>query len=154
MKAAVRPYSRKHNRRGSAYVLFLMTAMMVTLIGMSAMWVTRVQRRSAQTAEGSAQARYYARSAVEMGFLMMNQDPAWRANLGTGDWFTEISIGTGTMSLKATLLDQGDSDPDNDSLVMTATGVEGEAIHKVQVTVNADRSGLVVEPGTWMRAGN
>ena len=148
------PSCRDRHRRGSAYVLFLTTAMMVTLIGMSALMVIRVQRRSAQSAEGSTLACQHAQSAIEMGFVMINQDPAWRTNLGSGAWITDQSIGTGTMSLNATLQDQGDSDPDNDSVVLIGTGVEGQAIHKMQVTADADSGGMVVVPGSWMRNAN
>ena len=131
-----------------------MTAMMVTLIGMSALQVIRVQRRSAQSAKGSTQARYYAQSAIEMGFVMINQDPAWRTNLGSGAWIADEPIGDGTMSLNATIQDQGDADPDNDVVVLIGTGVEGQAIHKMQVTANAYSGGMVVEPGSWMRNAN
>jgi Tfp pilus assembly protein PilX len=131
-----------------------MTAMMVTLIGMSALQVIRVQRRSARSGARSTQAHYNAQSAIEMGFVMITQDPAWRTNLGSGDWFTDKSIGTGTMSLNATIQDQSDSDPDNDLVVLIGTGVEGQATHKMQVIAHADRGGMLVEPGSWMRNAN
>ena len=142
------------HHRGSAYVLFLMTAMIVTLIGMSALTAVRVQRRSAQSAEGSILACQHAQSAIEMGFIMINQDPAWRTKLGSGAWITDETIGDGTMSLNATFQDQSDSDPDNDVVVLVGTGVEGLAIHKMQVTANAQSGGMAVEPGSWVRIAN
>ncbi len=154
MKQPMPPNHSKPHHRGSAYVLFLITAMIVTLIGMSAVLAIRIQRRIAQTTQGIIQARHHAQSAIELGFAMINQDPDWRTNLGTGPWITDQSMGSGTISLDATLLDQGDADPDNDSVILIGTGVQDQAIHKTQVTANAKDGGMIIEYGSWMRNAN
>ncbi len=146
--------SHRHRRRGSSYVLFMGTAMVVTIIGLSALMMVRVQRRSAEASNDLAAARFYAQSAIEHGFAMFNQDADWRTNLGSGFWITDQGINGGTFSLEVTFIDDGDGKPDNDDVVLTGTGVHGPATHKMQVTLIAQSGGVVLAAGSWQRTIN
>ena len=146
--------SRKHRyrRRGSSYVFFMGTAMIVTIIGLSALMAVRIQRRGAEGSNDLAAARFYAQSAIEHGFAMINEKPDWRTDLGSGFWFTNRDIHGGTYSLEATFIDDGDGKPENDDVLLTGTGVHGLASHKTQVMLNAQGSEVALSPGSWQRS--
>ena len=145
------PRRRNHRRRGVSYVFFLSIAMFVTIIGLSALTVVRIQRRDANNANDLSAARLYAQSAIELGFATIHLDPTWRDNLGSGTWLSGQSIGAGTLNLDTAILEDGDENPENDPLLLTGTGVCGQARHIIEVTLEAlsDHGGLVVSPGSW-----
>ncbi len=151
MSLADRSSRRRCRRRGMTYILILGVATMVTVIGLSALTVTRIEWRASVRASEAGAARFYARSAVELGFLSIRDDPAWRTGLGSGWWLLDQPIGDGTMSLDAAIVVDGDEDPDNDVLVLTGIGVCGEARHKMQVTVVPDSGGMVIAPSSWQQ---
>ena len=146
--------SHRHRRRGSSYVFFMSTAMVVMIIGLSALTAVRIERRGAEGSNDLAAARFYAQSAIEHGFAMINNDAGWRSNLGPGFWVTDQAIHEGNYSLEATYIDDGDGDPTNDNVVLTGTGVKGQATHKMQVTLIAQGSDVTLSPGTWKRDVN
>ncbi len=148
--------SRKHSnrRRGSSYVFFMGTAMIVTIIGLSALMAVRIQRRGAEGSNDLAAARFYAQSAIEQGFAMINEKPDWRTDLGSGFWITVQNIHGGTYSLEATFIDDGDEILENDDLVLTGTGVHGQASHRTQVLLNAQSGEAALSPGSWQRSLN
>ncbi len=141
-------------RRGSSYVFFMGTAMIVTIIGLSALMAVRIQRRGAEGSNDLGAARFYAQSAIEHGFAMINQDPDWRTNLGSGFWLTNQQIHGGTYSLEATFIDDGDGKPENDDVVLTGTGVHGPSTHKTRVVLTAQGTGVALSPGSWQRSVN
>ncbi len=144
----------RHRRRGSSYVFFMGTAMIVTIIGLSALMAVRIQRRGAEGSNGLAAARFYAQSAIEHGFAMINQNPDWRTDLTSGFWITEQVLHGGTHSLEATFIDDGDAKLENDDLVLTGTGVHGPASHRTQVFLNAQSGEAALSPGSWQRSAN
>ena len=145
----LRTARRNHQRRGSMYVVVLGTAMIATVIGLSALYLVRIERRAAQGANEQVEARGYAQSAIEIGFLMIRADPAWRDNLGSGYWAAKQPIGNGAYVLLAAVIDDGDGQPDNDPVVLTGIGVSGRARHGMQVTIVSQSGGMIVSPGTW-----
>jgi len=142
-----------HRRRGVAYVFFLGIAMFVTIIGLSALTAVRIQRRDANNANDLSAARLYAQSAIELGFAAIHLDPAWRDNLGSGTWFTDQSVSTGTMSLEVSITDDGDEYPANDPVLLIGTSVHGQARQKIEVTLVtlSDNGGLVIAAESWRR---
>ena len=145
--------ARNHPRRGVGYVYFLSTIMLVSVIGLSALMYARIQRRSAQGGDHSIAARFYAQSALELGFAAIHLNPNWRTNLGSGVWFTDQPIGSGTLSLDVSILNDGDGSPDNDPVLLVGTGVHGQATQKIEVTLEAlsDKGGLVISIGSAKR---
>ena len=143
----------KYRRRGAGYVFFLGTMMLVFVIGLSALMYARIQRRWAQGGDHSIAARFYAQSALELGFVEIHLDPNWRTSLGSGAWFTDLPIGSGTLSLEVSIEDDGDGNPENDPVLLIGTGVHGQATHKTEVTLEAlsDQGGLVTSIGSGKR---
>ena len=128
--------NRNRPSRGSIYITVLGAAMLVTLLGLSAMMVIQLQNRAAAGVNDSAEARLYARSALEMGMYWIRSDPFWRTHKGNGAWATNVPIGGGTFSLEASdpvdsNIQSGASDP----VVLTGTGVKGAARYRMQVKV-------------------
>ncbi len=133
-------------------MFFLGTAMLVTVIGLSSLMLVRVQRRGAETANDLTSARFCAQAAIEYGFARINADPDWRTTLGSGTWATNQAIGSGYFDLAATIDDDGDAQGiSNDPLVLTGTGVSGQARHRAEVTVVVSGDELIISPGSWKR---
>jgi Tfp pilus assembly protein PilX/cytoskeletal protein CcmA (bactofilin family) len=145
---------RHRPSRGSIYITVLGAAMLVTLIGLSAMLVIQLQDRAAAGVNDSAEARLYARAGLEMGMYWIRADPFWRTHKGNGVWATDVPIGGGTFSLEASdpvdgSIQTGVSDP----VVLTSTGVKGQARYRMQVKVEtAQAMGNCLEVS--MHAGN
>lgn len=126
--------SQRYRRRGSIYLVVLSYASLVTIIGLSALFALRLQRRGAEGEIDFSQARQHARSAIELGMWMLGNNPAWRDVLPNGVWVENRTLGTGTYTLEG--VDPNDGDLGNSilhPLVLTGTGLSGAARHKTQV---------------------
>jgi Tfp pilus assembly protein PilX len=146
--------NRRRPTRGSIYIAVLGAAMLVTLIGLSAMLVVQVQNRAAGGVNDAAEARLYARSALEMGMYWIRTDPFWRTHKGNGSWAANVPIGGGTFSLEAADPTDGDVRNNNtDPVLLTGTGVKGQSRYRLQVRVEtAQVLGSCLEVS--MHAGN
>ena len=69
--------SRKR-RRGGIYVLVLVNSAILTLIGLSALAVTRIQRRVAEGTRSTVQSRLLAETAMDAGLREMDTNANWR----------------------------------------------------------------------------
>jgi Carbohydrate binding domain len=87
-------------RRGASYVFFLTTALLVTVIGMSALTAVRVMRQSAEGANDAAQAQVLAQSAVEQALLAIHGNATWRDSRVHNTWSTPQPLGEGTLAWK------------------------------------------------------
>ncbi len=123
--------------RGSIYVTVLGVTTMVVMIGLTAVYVGRVQARSATTSNDFAQARIYARSGIELAMMAIANDPYWRTNLGNGVWFSGKPIGNGTFTLSVADPIDGDvATGQSDPVVLTSTGIKGAAKYIVSTRVD------------------
>jgi Tfp pilus assembly protein PilX len=140
--------------RGSVYITVLGAAMLITIIGLSVMFVQQVQNRTASGASDWAEARLYARSALESGMYVIYADPFWRTRYGNGAWCTNVPIGSGTFSLEAMdPVDGNVSSGASDPVVLTGTGCKGEARYRMQVKIEtAQALGVCLEVS--MHAGH
>lgn len=140
-------------RRGAAYVFFLGAAMLVVVIGLSAITWMRIQLRQDRWRDEAARARQYAQSAIEIGLAKIMLDPGWRNTFSGGTWLANTAIGDGYMSLASVTLSDADAYLNNNSIVFTATGQCGDAVHKIDVTLEAlsDNGGMAVQAGSWKR---
>ena len=136
-----------HRRRASFYVPILGAVMLVMVTGLAAVTVVRITARSAEDGNHSMAARLYAQSAIELGFLIIRDDPDWRTNWGSGPWIVDQPIGTGTLSLAAQITPDGDGRADNDPVELIGTGISGPARQRVFVTVTPRESGMVTLAG-------
>ncbi len=126
-------------RRGSIYPAVLAYASLVTIIGLSALLALRLQRRASEGEIDFSQARLHARSAIEMGMWVLENDPDWRTTLPNGVWVKDGPIGTGAYTLEG--VDPNDAelaDSNLHPLVLTGTGVQGAARHKTQVRLEPE----------------
>lgn len=127
---------RRHARRGSLYVLVLSGALIVTLIGVSAILAVRVRQRSAAGDEDLARARLAARSAVDFALGVMDTTADWRSVRPHGVWLSAQPLGPATASLR--VLDPADGDLADDrgeSLEVVGLGQCGPARYQLQVTL-------------------
>ena len=121
-------------RRGVVYVFTLLGSLLVAGIALAALQLNRRQGESARAIADFAEARLYARTALELGTYKIRSDPYWRANLGNGTWINNQATGAGTVSLSVS--DPVDNDVtkgDNHPLLLTATGKKGAAVYKSSV---------------------
>jgi hypothetical protein len=124
-------------------VLVLSSALIVSVIGLSALLAMRVQRLRAADTNDLAQARLYAQAAIEMGLHWIESDPNWRDSWPNGVWATDVPAGDGTFTLEGTDPDALPlNDDPNEPLTLTGTGVAGEARYKLQVALTAQLRGL------------
>ena len=139
-----------HRRRGSIYVVVLGTSMLVTVIGVSALMATRIERTYVEGCNDLEAARLHAHSAIEMGYFWINNDPDWRTTRANGIWLADQPIGTGTFTLAVIDPDDGDlkSEPNN-RIVLTGTGIEGDTRFKLAVTFAVVDGGYEVTEGSW-----
>ena len=81
-------------------MFFLATAMLVTIIGLSALTVVRVKRRAAEAVNNAAAAQEYAQSAVEQGLLAIYATAGWRSSIAHDTWAATRTIGAGSITWK------------------------------------------------------
>ncbi len=135
--------TKNKRRRGSMYVAVLGSTMVITVIGMSALMLARVERTSAEGTADLSAARFYAQSAIEMGQHKIHQDSNWRTTYTSGAWESNRTIGSGTYTLEG--IDPVDGNLSNsasDSLLLRGTGFEGQSRYKLQVTMVSKSSAL------------
>ena len=146
----------RQRRRGTAYLIVLGAAVIVTLLGLTALTGVRIQRRSTLGLADVAEARLYARSAIELGMLTIKSTAAWRTVQPHGAWVSSRTLGRGTFSLD--VVDPTDgilSDDVNDPVVMTGTGRVGLACQKLSVQLvpepppGLDCLASAVHAGQW-----
>ena len=133
----------KQQRAGGIYLAVLATAMVVALLGMTAMIGQRLQNRMLVASTSIRQAQFNAGTAVELGLLVMKQDTNWRTTYSSGTVFTNRSASSGTCSLS--IADPADGNLTNnadDPVVLTGIGYSGDAQQRVQVTIDSLKTPL------------
>jgi len=130
----------RNARRGSAYLMVLMSTALVVIIGLSGLLAMRVRARVAHAQADAAIARTYAASAVELALEYVYSDPDWRDTFGNGAWTTDMPFGKGLISIEAEDPDDGDvtSGP-ADPVVITGIAKVGKARQRISVTLEADQ---------------
>ena len=116
-------------------VLTMGTAMVVATIGLGAVWAARMRLRDVQTSTQVLEARAYAQSAIELGLLRIRDTPNWRTTPGPGMWVANLSLGHGTCTLTTSTIADGDADPYNDDWLFMGTGISGDAVRKIELTL-------------------
>ena len=106
--ADTRPDRRRRARcrRGAIYAVVLGMAMLVALIGLSAVAVGRVTLRRTASAGDGLDADLLARSAVEHAAAAMNTNSSWRTSYGNDLETPPVSLGRGAFTWK--LVDEAD----------------------------------------------
>lgn len=138
------------HRRGGMYVAVLMTATLVAIIGFSALAVTRVELRSAESGNDLVTASFCAQSAIEMGTLLLANDSSWRTTYTHDVWLSEQSLGNGTYTLK--LVDESNESLTADTSApvrLYGRGMAGDAVRTYSVLLEQDLAAqnLLSNPG-------
>lgn len=139
--------------RGSAFLMIIQLSMIVSVVGLSAITIARIEHRGARADGDLTSARLHARAAIDMGLRMIEQDPGgWRTTFQTKSVITNQSIGTGTFSLDADDPNDGviDDDP-TEPVELVGTGVQGSARYLLRVTLEPRSGSMVMVRGTWRR---
>jgi Carbohydrate binding domain len=134
---------RPKNRTGGIYIAVLGTAMIVALLGISALVGQRLQNRMISANSDIRQAQLNANTAVELALLTMKQDTNWRTTYSNGNWFTNRNMGVGTCTLNVT--DPLDSNLTNNAaepVTVLGIGYSGDAQQRVKVTVDPRKDPL------------
>ncbi len=129
-----RPRLRRSYRRGTIYVVVLLSSLIVGMIGLASLQLMRLQARIGSDSTDFIEARIYARGALEIGMLKVRQDPAWRSHFGNGTWLANQSIGNGQFTLS--VVDPIDNDVttgDNHPIILTGIGTKGAATFQTSV---------------------
>ncbi len=120
--------SRGPRARAASYAFFLMTALLVTVIGLSALTVARIEMRGATESNQRTEAQFYAQSGVEQAALAIFNNPSWRSTITHNAWTTPQAIGNGTLSWKIVDDVNGRFDTDRNAIVRACgKGVSGGA---------------------------
>jgi hypothetical protein len=141
---------RPKNRTGGIYIAVLGTAMIIALLGMSALIGQRLQNRMLSAATDMRQAQLNANSAVELALLTMKQDTNWRTTYSNGNWFTNRGSGSGSGTCTLNVTDPVDGNLANsgdDPVTILGIGYSGDAQQRVKVTVDPRK-----EPLTCLRS--
>ncbi len=146
---ACRPLFARH-RRGGVYIMTLAVGMIISVIGLSAVLLVRIQRRRMEATSEAVKARALAPSLVDLGVYRIAGDPNWRTTYQHDTWTAEETDFGLTWSLK--LCDEQDADLANDdtqSVRLYAKVASGRAVrivslllqppgHAEQLLLNAD----------------
>lgn len=138
-------HGNRQARRGGIYVALLGASTLVMLIGLSAITAGRVYTRASVQGADAVEARRHAQSAIDLAMLWIARDGNWRADYphviynGAGNdtlrWGMQRTIESGAVSVTATdIVDGSLSNYAADPVILAATGTQGDARHKLQVT--------------------
>src|SRR5215217_9548844 len=97
---------RSAARRGSIYAIVLGMAMLVSLIGLSAVAVGSINVRAAVAGGEGTDAELFALSAVEIASTVINTDVNWRSKYNDV-LSAPVALGRGTFTWK--IVDEDDS---------------------------------------------
>jgi hypothetical protein len=145
-----RPGARlgRRNRRGSIYAVVLGMAILVSLIGLSAVAVGRVNLRVASVGSDGSDAELLALSAVEHATSTINTDANWRTNYVSGTKIPQVRLGRGSFTWK--LVDEADDSLATGGLQpvrVWGIGTAGEASRCYSVVLAPGGTNLATNPG-------
>ena len=106
-------------RRGSIYAVVLAMAILVSLIGLSAVAVGRINLRTAGTGGDAMAAELLALSAVEHAIAVVNREANWRDRFENDVETPEVRLGNGTFAWK---LVDGTTDANQDGAMEDGDG--------------------------------
>jgi hypothetical protein len=132
------------------YMTVLMTAMLVTVIGLGGLMAARTQFQLGQSNDRAMQARFYAQSAIDLGLQKLRTDANWRSNLTNNTWSADQTCGLGLFRWKP--VDELDGVLNNnasDEIRMYGTGVIGDTVRTYSVALEPppDQPNLLRNPG-------
>jgi Tfp pilus assembly protein PilX len=126
------PRRRAHGRRGSTYLMVLGLAMIVTICGLGALAVGRIQLRAAAESQDWLEAQTLAFSAAEHAVARIKETSNWRTAFNGVT--TTQSLGRGTFQWSLADESDGDlTDEDSDPVVLLASATVNRASYSLKV---------------------
>jgi len=110
--------------------------MIVSIVSVSAMHLSRLDRRSANAVEKMAKARLMAQSAVEYALAKITANSAWRSTYTSGNQYPTDWVNLGGSGEFKFILSDSDgnlNDDVNDAVTLRGIGRAGEAVHLATV---------------------
>ena len=138
-------HHKSRRRSGGIYIAVLGTALVVSLLGMSAMIGQRLQNRMVSTSGDVRQAQLNANTAIELGLLAMKSDTNWRTTYSNGNVFANRATNAGTCTLTVrNIPDPGTplSTNADDPIILLGVGNSGEAVQRAKVTIDPRKDPL------------
>lgn len=134
---------KQFRRTGGIYLAVLATALVVSLLSISALVGQRLQNRLVVASADIRQAQLNANSAIELALLTMKQDANWRTSYPNGNWYVKRAAGNGSCTVNVTdPIDANLANNPDDPIVVLGIGFSGEAEQRVQVTVDPRQAPL------------
>jgi len=119
------------------------TALIASVLALSALMLQRIQRNAGQEASHVVKARLSADAALRIGMLRIENDPDWRYSFSDGVWEADVTVGDGTYTLEGIDPSDGDlTDSPTDPLVLNGIGKKGNAVQKTQITLAPENRAL------------
>lgn len=126
----------RRRRRGSLYVAVLMVGALVSVLGMSALLVSRVTQQAHTGLSDAVAARMNAHAAIRLAMLEIEDNPDWRFTYTDSEWYRDRPLGNGSFCL--TVVDPSDNDLTDaaaDPILLTGVGRQGQAVHRTEITL-------------------
>ena len=154
MKDSTRNNSKRLavRRRGSIYAVVLAMAILVSLIGLSAVAVGRINLRAAAGGSDASSAELLAVSAIEHAITVLNSEAGWRGNVAYANEQKTNPIALGEGQFRWKLTDERDH-----NIAYTAGGIQpvrvygigevGEARRVYSVELVPTGTNLLANPG-------
>lgn len=128
----------RDRRRAGVYVAVLSISMFVLVAGVGALLAAQANLARTVAVDDALDAQVAAASGIELGRLLIQNDPNWRTTFTSGVWRSGLALGEGSVTISG--IDPNDGDLDNrphDRLVLRATGRKGAAQHAAEVELVA-----------------
>lgn len=130
-------------RRGTVYLIVLISVVILVIIGISGLYAAQVQSRVVSAGADAEQARFNAQAAIELGATMIQENPNWRNAYGGGTWVNGRGLGAGTISVEVRDPDDADVQDSNlDSIVLRGVGEVAESRQMMEIRLDAAPSGV------------
>ena len=141
-------------RRGGIYIAVMVAVLMVTLIGLSGLIASRIDRRAATANEDALRARFHARSYAEIVLQRLQSDSSWRSNYVNNTWSALENYDGCRARFK--LVDETDGDLADDSTEQFRVQTEakfGSATRAMSMTVQPPAAGSGGSPPEKLQNG-
>lgn len=148
-------YPADRSRAGSAYIVALSMATLLTVTGLSGIALLRSSRGSIAADSSMIRARSLARSGIELALARIDDDPDWRTTMAAGEAVASTDIYE-RAKLRVSIEDTEDDDLTNDetqSVVLTSTAGVGASIQSLRVVCVSEAEGYPVM-GSALYAGD
>jgi Carbohydrate binding domain len=130
-------------RNGSVYIAVLGTALIVSIMALSALALGRLQMRQQMAYAEMRQAQLNAAAAVQLGLVTLENTEDWRSTASAGTWISGQNTGRGSCNLEVSdPIDGNLGDDPDDPLLLLGIGTVGQTQQRLAVTVYPERDPL------------